>query len=81
MDLRPPAPTGTFGAPFFAVNGRIRQEVDYGGSLTVQSGWSWRGEGGHLFRVGVHYFNGKSDQCQFFNEHEELIGLGVWYDY
>jgi hypothetical protein len=80
-DFSPPEPTGVFGSPFLAINGRIRQEVDYGGSITVQTGWSWRGESGHLFRVGFHYFNGKSDQYQFFNEHEELIGMGVWYDY
>ncbi len=72
---------GCFGAPFLAVDGRIRQEVDFGGGLTVQSGLQWRGRTGQLFRVGAHYFNGKTDQAQFFGTDEELLGLGVWYDY
>jgi len=70
-----------FGTPFFAANGRLRQEVDYGGNLTVQTGLQWRGRTGQLFRFGFHYFNGKSDQYQFFQEHEEQIGVGMWYDY
>jgi len=80
-DLSSPEPSAPFGAPFFAVNGRIREEVDYGGNFTVQAGWQWRGETGRLLRFGAHYFNGKSDQYEFFREHEELIGIGLWYDY
>jgi hypothetical protein len=69
------------GTPFFAINTRIREEVDFGGNMTVQTGLQWRGGTGQLFRVGFHYFNGKADQYQFFREHEEQIGLGMWYDY
>ncbi len=71
----------SFGSPFFAVNGRIRQEVDFGGSVSAQLGWQRRGEGGNLLRLGFNYFNGKSDACQFFTEHEEHFGLGLWYDF
>jgi len=75
-------PTGCLGSPFWAINGRLREEVDFGGNIVVQAGWQWRGApNGHRFRVGGQYFNGKSDQYQFFREHEELFGLGLWYDY
>ncbi len=74
-------PTGIRGAPFFAINGMIREDVKFGGNLTVQSGWQWRGQSGQLLRAGVHYFNGKSNQGQFFNDFEHQIGLGVWYDF
>jgi hypothetical protein len=80
-DYSPIRPTTCRGAPFLAVNGRIREEVDFGGNVTVQTGWQWRGETGRLFRLGLHYFNGKTDQYQFFEEHEEQFALGVWYDY
>ncbi len=81
VDYSPLRPTSIRGAPFFAVNGRIRQEVDFGGNLTAQTGWQWRGETGHLFRFGFHYLNGKTDVYQFFREHEEQFALGIWYDY
>ncbi len=74
-------PTGRWGGPFFAVNCRIREELRFGGNMTVQNGWQWRGRTGHLMRVGMQYFNGQSDQYQFFTEHEEQIGIGLWYDY
>ena len=80
-DYSPLRPTSIGGAPFFAVNGRIRQEVDFGGNVTAQTGWQWRGETGHLCRLGFHYFNGKTDVYQFFREHEEQFAIGLWYDY
>ncbi len=67
--------------PFLAVNGHLREEVDFGGNLSLQAGWLWRGISGHVFRMGMLYFNGKSDQFEFFNRDEEKIGLGLWYDY
>jgi hypothetical protein len=81
IDWCSPEPTGPRGTPFFAVNGFVREENDYGGGFTVQNGWQWRGPSGQLFRCGMHYYNGMSQQYQFFNEHEEHIGLGAWYDY
>ncbi len=74
-------PAGRFGSPFLAVNARLRQEVDFGGSFVAQAGWQWRGRSGRLLRAGAHYFNGMTDQYQFLNEHEEQIGFGLWYDY
>jgi hypothetical protein len=74
-------PTGPAGAPFFAINGHLRQENDFGGNMTVETGWQWRGTTGHLFRIGMRYFNGMSEQGQFFNTFEEQIGVGFWYDF
>jgi hypothetical protein len=76
-----PGPTGNAGSPFFAVNGRMREEHDFGGDLTVQAGWLRRGGFGQTMRVGAHYYNGKSSQFQFFDQSEEQIGLGLWYDF
>ena len=73
--------SGFFGDPFFAANGRLREDLDFGGAITIQAGRQWRGQSGHLLRVGAHYFNGKSEQYQFANEHEEQIGVGMWYDF
>jgi len=81
VDYSPAEPTGCFPAPFFAVNGRLREENDYGGNFTMETGLQWRGQSGHLLRMGAHYFIGMSDQYQFFNQFEEQIGMGVWYDY
>ena len=81
IDYSPAGPSSICGAPFFAINGNLREEVDYGGGLTVQTGWQWSNRTGRLFRTGMQYFNGMSDQRQFFASHEELIGMGIWYDY
>jgi hypothetical protein len=76
-----PGPTGGRGTPFFAANAHLREELDFGGDFTVQTGWLWRGDAGHTMRVGLHYMNGKSTQYQFFRNHEEQIGIGFWYDF
>jgi hypothetical protein len=81
VDYSPARPSGWRGAPFFAFNAHLREEVDFGGNLVVQTGWQWRGETGNLFRAGMQYFNGMSEQYQFFDEHEQKLGMGVWYDF
>lgn len=80
-EYAPAEETGPRGAPFAAINGRLRQEVAFGGNLTVEAGWEWRGATGTMFRVGGVYFNGMSEQYQFYGEYEEQIGFGIWYDY
>lgn len=80
-EFSPTVPTGIRGSPFFAVNGHLHQEDDFGGNMIVQTGWQWRGCTGHLLRIGVQYFNGMSDQAQFFNKFEESSGMGLWYDF
>jgi hypothetical protein len=73
--------TGPGGAPFLALCGHLRQERDFAGSFTMQTGWQWRGKSGHLLRIGVEYFNGMSEQYQFYDRFEEQIGGGLWYDF
>lgn len=82
VDWAPTRPTGIYGAPFVAVNGHIRQELDFGGNFVFQAGWAWVGDrNSHLLRTGLHYFNGASSQFSFYQEHEQQIGYGLWYDY
>ncbi len=82
LDYVPMSSFSKKGAPFFGINGMLREEVDFGGGLTVMTGWQWRGrDTDNRLRLGIHYFNGKSNQHSFWNEHEELIGFGLWYDY
>ena len=35
----------------------------------------------HLLRLGVQYYNGKSSQYSFYDEFEEQLGFGIWYDF
>jgi hypothetical protein len=47
----------------------------------MQAGWAWVGEkSGKRLRMGLFYLGGESSQFSFFDEHEQLIGFGVWYD-
>ena len=64
------------GTPFFAINGHLREELDFGGDLSTQLGWLWRGNTAQVMRLGLHYFNGKSSQYQTFNQFEQQIGVG-----
>jgi hypothetical protein len=81
VDYSSTEPTSILGSPFFAINAHLRQENDFGGNMTVQTGWQWRGRTGHLLRTGMQYFNGMSDQAQFYRSFEEQIGFGLWYDF
>lgn len=81
-DVSPARPSGVRGDPFLAANVYLRESVDYGGSFTFQTGWQWRGQGpGHLLRLGLQYFDGKSVQFEFYNQTEQQIGIGLWYDF
>ena len=81
-DWAPAGDTGVRGSPFAAVNGHLREEVDFGGNLVLQAGWAWRGfPRGSLFRLGVEYYRGKSDQYEYYDRSEERIGWGVWVDF
>jgi hypothetical protein len=81
IDYSPLVYNGFRGTPFAAINGHLREEVDFSGNLVVQAGWQWRSAAsGHLVRFGVEYFNGLSDQFSFFNQHENKVGLALWYD-
>jgi hypothetical protein len=81
VDVAEPGPTGPWGTPFIAVNGHLREEVDYSGNVAFQAGWLWRGNSTRTLRTGFHYYNGKSSQFEFFDQFEEQIGAGLWYDF
>jgi hypothetical protein len=82
VDWAPGGNTGARGAPFAAVNGHLREEVDYGGNFVFQTGWAWRrSPASGMYRLGVEYYNGKDDQFSFFNQSVQKVGFGMWYDY
>lgn len=69
-------------SPFIAAHGLLREDNDFGGGFNIVAGLQWRGpRSDKLFRAGVQYYNGKSWQFSFFDEHEELLGLSIWYDF
>jgi hypothetical protein len=75
-------PTGPRGAPFLAVNGMSRQELDWGGNVCVQAGWAWRGrQSERLLRAGFEYLYGSDPQYEFVFYRQNRAGIGVWYDY
>ncbi|MGO9110593.1 MAG: DUF1207 domain-containing protein [Thermoguttaceae bacterium] len=81
IDYSPAQPSGFCGAPFAAINSKIFQDLNYGGNVTFEAGWQWRGPTGHTFRTGLQYFDGYSFQRQFYNQYQQFIGAGVWYDF
>jgi hypothetical protein len=83
FDYGPAGKTGPWGAPFLAMNGHLRQEVDFGGNLAAQIGWAWRADGANAgtLRTGLYFYDGKSSQFSFYNVYERQFGWGLWYDY
>jgi len=82
LDWAPARDTGLRGAPFFAANAHLREELDFGGNIVLQTGWAWRRQArGSLFRVGVQYYKGKSEQYEYYDHHEERFGGGLWVDF
>lgn len=70
------------GSPFLAVNGYLREEVNFGGNFVIQSGLLWRAaQSTSTFRFGMEYVNGKNVNFELFNTFEQRFGIGVWYDF
>tara|TARA_R100001132_G_C3274471_1_gene96680 strand:+ start:6900 stop:8060 length:1161 start_codon:yes stop_codon:yes gene_type:complete len=81
-EFSPVEHSGIFGAPFWAINGYLREEVNWGGNVNIMVGWQWRGDrNNHLFRIGLQYLDGKTMQYAFFNNSEQFVGFGTWYDF
>ncbi len=81
-EYAPKPQTPATGAPFFAVNGHWRQDLDTSTSVNVVSGWGWQGvETKRRLRLGLNYYNGPSLQYEFFDRWENLVGAGIWMDY
>lgn len=67
---------------FAAANLHTRQNKGWDSNINLEAGWQWRGaESQHLFRFGAQYYYGKSMQYEFFNKSEQLVGVGLWFDY
>lgn len=81
VEYAQPGPTDIYGTPFFATNGHLREELDFGGDYTLQIGWLWRGRSGSTFRTGFQFLTGKSNLYQFYDESEEQYGWAIWYDF
>ena len=81
FEYAPNGPTGLRPQPFFAIGGHLREEVDFGGNLIVQTGYLWQGDSGHRFRMGLQYYVGMSDQYEFIDQYENKVGFGIWYDF
>lgn len=76
------SPAHPGGAPFWAIYTNLRQDFNFGGFFVAQAGWQWRGGMAlSTFRIGFEYFNGKSPQWETFNQFEQRVGWGIWYDF
>jgi hypothetical protein len=73
--------TSCLGFPFLAANALLREEVNFGGTFTLQTGWAWRNRQSRLLRVGLHYANGMSNQFVSHDQFEQQLGFGIWHDY
>ena len=82
FELSPRRYNGCSGDPFLALNASLREDVDFGGNLCLQTGWQWRGlNNQRLLRTGFHLLTGKSNQFEFMRQNETQLGAGVWYDF
>lgn len=66
-----------------AANLHLREELDFGGNVSLQAGWAWKAEeaSAGTLRTGLHYYNGGSPQYSFYQESEQQLGWGIWYDF
>ncbi len=70
------------GAPYFAINGHTREDLNWITGINTTAGWLWRGEQtNHTFRVGMQYYTGPAIQYSFVGRNETLLGGGLWFDY
>ena len=82
FDYCPILKGGSHCAPFVAMNCQLREELDFGGQFVAQAGWAWRyGADRRMFRVGLQYYDGGNQQFSFYQNSEQKVGLGLWYDY
>ncbi|WP_310821060.1 DUF1207 domain-containing protein [Stratiformator vulcanicus] len=73
---------GWNGAPVVAVNTQLREDLDFDPSISVIAGWQWLSpETDNIIRLGLRYYRGYSQQYSFFNQREELLGVGLYYDF
>jgi hypothetical protein len=77
-----PHATGWWGRPFAAFDMELRADQEFTPNLTVQVGWVFRAEdeGGDL-RIVLEGYNGDSMYGQFFRDHEQFVGVGLFFDF
>jgi hypothetical protein len=80
-ELSKGGPTDGHWTPFLAFNGRVRQDDGFCGDGTIQVGYLRRNIIDQTLRIGLHYYNGKTSQFSFFNQHEQQLGAAIWYDF
>jgi len=81
IEFSPLVPTNLRPRPFVATNGALRQDKNWSGNFVLQAGIQWCGYAGQRFRFGLEYYNGLSRQFEFFDQFEQQVGLGFWYDF
>jgi hypothetical protein len=59
----------------------LLETEDFGGNLTLQAGWGWRGKNARLLRFGVFYSNGLSNNLVLDDPNEQQLGFGIWHDF
>ena len=70
-----------WGAPFAAANVYLLETEGFGGNLTLQAGWGWRGKNARLLRAGIFYSNGLSSSFVLEDRNEQQLGFGIWHDF
>jgi hypothetical protein len=81
-EFSPAFDPGFYGAPFAAINSYHKQDRDWQPTLNSQLGWQWKStETDNTFRVGLSYQTGPTVQYSFLTDNEDLLGIGIWYDY
>ncbi len=81
-EYSPVARRASTGAPYVAMNAHLREDFNFSGSFNALAGWGWQGpNSGRRLRVGFQYYSGPSIQYEFFDQYENLLGAGVWFDY
>jgi len=60
---------------------KAKQEAGGVVNNALQAGWQWGdAEQGRIFRIGLTYFNGHSENGQFYKEREKKLTGGIFFD-
>lgn len=74
--------TGWKGQPFAAADFDIRSDQDYQVNTTLQIGWQWLDcVTRHSARLAMEVYTGRNPYGQFYQEYDDWIGVGAYYDW
>lgn len=69
------------GSLYAAIDVSVWQENSWEPSVTAQTGVKWRIDAlNRYYRLGVQYYDGRSQIGEFFQDRERYIGFGFWFD-